>query len=107
MGGTTYLDNVMVSDEVTAVEETYATNTAVYPMPAVSQTTLSFEYEKNSVANLEIYDILGNKVQAMQNIAVVNGSNTIDINTSKLNSGVYMIKLMDSNVILTQKLIVE
>jgi predicted esterase len=107
LGGTTYLDNVRVGEPVTSVEEELATNTALYPIPAISKTTLTFEYTANGFATLELFDILGNKVLTMNNVAVQNGNNSIEINTTSLNSGVYVIKLSDSNLILTQKLIVE
>jgi len=85
-----------------------------YPNPFNPVTTIRYETHHTSDVNLEIYDVLGRKVEELVSGRVVSGSSTppaggyegqVEVvwNASGLPSGVYFIKLTSSNKSLTKK----
>ncbi|MFZ4402114.1 MAG: T9SS type A sorting domain-containing protein [Bacteroidales bacterium] len=67
----------------------------IFSNPVNSNLNLSFSIEIQSLVTIEMYDILGKKVYS--NAEKFNkGLNKMDINTNKLNNGIYFIKLSDT-----------
>jgi len=76
---------------------------SVYPNPARQNVTISWKNFTETEANLMITDIAG-KVVTRDVVKLNSGSTATDI--SKLQSGIYFIKMKTANVEYTQKLIV-
>jgi hypothetical protein len=78
----------------------------MYPNPAQNDITIAFN---NSLAGdkitVEIYDLLGQRVSnaSFQN----SGSFEQRIDTSNLNSGIYLVRVGDGNVYSTGKLVID
>lgn len=94
-----FFNVVFIHDQLTntlATNELNRTEIKIYPNP--SSTILNINFEEN--ANLQIVDMLGKTVFETQlNI----GNNTI--NSSFLNTGIYLIKIQNENKSFVQKLI--
>ncbi len=73
---------------------------ALYPNP-ISNGKLFMSSNSNVNKQLEIYSMMGKRVYSQN----VNGHETIDI--SKLNSGIYMIRVEEEDKIATRKLIIK
>ncbi len=83
-------------DEITSVDYELESNNLIYPNP-----TNSFIYVNRSEinSNIEIYDMLGNKMDFIQN------QNKLDVSNFK--SGIYLIKFESENNTNYQKFVVE
>lgn len=75
----------------------------VYPNPAKDMAKLNFSLEKASNLNIAVYDQLGQLVQTIAKGNFNAGTNTIEINTIALNSGIYSIRIDAENGTLTQR----
>jgi len=74
----------------------------IFPNPVTNgRIYISTDQNSNS-REIEIYDMLGKKVYS-----TVLYNNNKEINVSHLNSGVYMIKIIENNSSATRKLIVK
>ncbi len=71
----------------------------LYPNP-VSNGKLNITTQKNFTKNIAIFDVLGKKVLS----AALFGK---ELNISKLNPGVYVIKIEENEVSVTRKLVVR
>lgn len=71
----------------------------MYPNPLTGN-TLNFSTTANADMNVQIFDILGKEIL---NTKVVNNS----VNTSKLNAGVYIVKITEEGKTATRKLVVR
>ena len=82
---------------------------SVYPNPASDITYISFSLinpSETGTANLYLYDADGKILRSWNNgISAI--TNTIDLNTKELPSGVYFVKLQAGNRVVTQKIVVS
>ena len=78
----------------------------VFPNPAVSNTTVGINLTKESTVSLKFMDMAG-KIIATLNCGSLNGSSTVELNTSNLKAGVYLIELTVNNEVMVKRLIVE
>jgi len=76
----------------------------VYPNPAKDMAKLNFSLEKASKLTIAVYDQLGQLVQTVSNNQFNAGFNTIEINTTTLNTGIYSIRIDAENATLTQRI---
>lgn len=88
-------------DEVT---NTFGMN--VYPNPANSIATVSFELANEADVVLNVTDLSG-KVVYNNAMGTVNGAQKVTVNTDSLTSGVYMVNINVNGTVSTQKLIVR
>ena len=98
---------IRLSDEPLSVSEIENTiGMAVYPNPANTSTTISFNLsnEQNTVVN--VTDLTGKQVYS-QNLGSVNGAQKVSIDTENLTSGVYMVNVIVDGAVSTQKLVVR
>lgn len=70
---------------------TYNFVSGIYPNPANSSTTLMFYSKESRSISLELFDVLGNLV-SKRNYQIISGENTIEIDLSDINSGIYFLK---------------
>jgi len=63
-----------------------------YPNPSHGQFNVSFNCEKEQSCMLSLYDISGRTVLE-KNIAAVEGKNLVELNSSSLSSGMYLMRL--------------
>lgn len=78
----------------------------VYPNPANSNATVSFELNNEADVVLTVTDLSG-KVVYNNAMGTVNGAQKVNVNTDSLTSGVYMVNINVNGTVSTQKLIVR
>ena len=89
---------------VNEVENTYALS--VYPNPANTNATVSFSLNKEAAVSINVTDLSG-KVVYMNTLGTVNGTQSVNVTTDALKSGVYMVNVTVDGNVSTQKLIVR
>ena len=78
----------------------------IAPNPTTNATTISINLTKDSDVNLRVLDMSGKEITA-RNYGKINGSSTIDMNTSKFEAGVYLVELTINNQKMTKRLIIK
>ena len=76
-----------------------------YPNPFNPSTTIGYSIAQRGFVELNVYDILGQKVVTLVNMEQLKGSYKIDFNASNLTSGVYFYRLQSNDFTETKKLI--
>ena len=74
-----------------------------YPNPFNPETTLSFELPEASVVTLEVYDVLGRRVQTLVNEPFAAGTHAVTLNATSLSSGLYMVRMQAGRFVATQQ----
>jgi len=79
---------------------------AVYPNPATINgiATLEFNLKSSSKVSVEIYNLMGQLVKTVANKNFDSGVNTLDMNLSGMNAGVYFVDVNVNGVSQTKKL---
>lgn len=78
----------------------------IYPNPTSTTATIAVNLKKESTVALKVTDMSG-KVIASSNYGSLNGSSTVELNTSALVAGVYIVELTVNNEKMVKRLIVE
>ncbi|MCX6182491.1 MAG: S8 family peptidase [Bacteroidetes bacterium] len=92
-------DTVSVTiDNVTSISELSGLEMNVFPNPASSQTTISFKGDLKGTVSFVLYDITGKMVQNNRNVTAVNGSASILLDVSHLDSGLYLLQMNNNGI---------
>jgi len=75
-----------------------------YPNPFNPTTRITFNLPKNSVVNLSVYNLLGQKVATIVNQELTAGVHAYNFDGSRLSSGAYYYKLDTDQLSLTKKM---
>lgn len=78
----------------------------IYPNPATSNTTISLNLENEAQVEMKLIDISG-KVMATKNYGSLNGTWSVNLNTSTFSAGIYLVELIIDGTKVTKRLIVE
>ncbi|MCE2713619.1 MAG: T9SS type A sorting domain-containing protein [Cryomorphaceae bacterium] len=89
---------------VNEVENTYALS--VYPNPANTNATVSFSLNNEAAVSINVTDLSG-KVVYMNTLGTVNGTQSVNVTTDALKSGVYMVNVTVDGNVSTQKLVIR
>ncbi len=76
-----------------------------YPNPFNPATSFEFSVPQKSFVNLEIFDVLGRKIETLINGELKPGTYKTEWNASKYPSGVYFYRLVAGNISETKKMI--
>ncbi len=76
-----------------------------YPNPFNPSTSISFELQNSEFIELEVFNMLGQKVATLINGYKSAGSHSITFNASNLSSGIYMYRLHSANATQTRKML--
>jgi len=76
-----------------------------YPNPFNNSTTIEFSLPYNSIVDLSIYNILGQKISSLVNEELLTGNYTYNFNASNLSSGIYYYRLTSQENVQTKKMI--
>jgi PKD repeat protein len=79
----------------------------VYPNPVTDFATISVNLEIATKVIVTIFDITGKAVMNLYNAQMNAGQNSLEIDASKLNAGIYFVSLKSSNSNKTLKLVVS
>lgn len=83
-------------DKQVGIKEINLNNFVVSPVPATDVLNISFDFDANENATIQLVNVIG-KVVAAQNINLVNGTNKNTINVTNLNAGFYVLQIRTSN----------
>jgi PKD repeat protein len=82
------------------------TDVKLYPNPTSANTTLEFENQSANEATITIINQLGQIISA-QNLSLVQGSNSLELNTIELSNGLYTVILETENNRVNRRLIIQ
>ena len=80
---------------------------SVSPNPANDFTNFNITLRGNKDVNIELFDITGKLVDNVINGYFTKGLNTINYNSSDLNSGIYLYKVTTGDQVNSGKLIIK
>lgn len=107
-GSNLAVDNIKVVEGTTGINE-YTLNSlkaTVYPNPATDKVFVNFNLTGNAKVNIRIMDVTGREVMNLKENAF-NGSNSLIVDVSGLNKGMYVMHTATSNKSNVTKLIVR
>ncbi len=81
--------------------------TNLFPNPSNGNSTLQFYLPKSSNIEIVIYDILGNKIEVVENEHCSAGKYLFDLNVSDYISGIYTISITTDYSKSIEKLIIN
>lgn len=78
-----------------------------FPNPFSNNSTIIFSLPKPAHTNLSVYDITGKQVAVLVNGTLQAGNHKANFNAGRLPSGVYTLKLIYNDKVITRKLLKE
>jgi PKD repeat protein len=78
-----------------------------YPNPFSDNTTVSYSIKKDASIELNILDLLGNKVASLENENKQAGNYSVNWNSEGVAQGMYLLQLKVNNAVSTKKLIIN
>lgn len=96
---------VSVEDETITAKDFYLNQN--FPNPFNPATRINYGVAKAGNVEISVYNILGNKVSSLVNEFKLAGNYSVDLNASKLSSGVYFYKIVANGFVQTKKMILE
>jgi len=79
----------------------------LYPNPTTSEATIQFNLPQSSHVSVKVYDINGREMQTLLNAALEQGDHSLQLNTSAFAKGVYLVRMINDESIVNEKLIVQ
>ncbi|MBK7107247.1 MAG: T9SS type A sorting domain-containing protein [Ignavibacteriae bacterium] len=76
-----------------------------YPNPFNPSTKIRFSLPQRSVVSLEIFNVIGEKIDELINSTLNTGFHEVDFHSSNLSSGIYFYKIKSGNFVQTMKMI--
>lgn len=76
-----------------------------YPNPFNPSTSIKFSLAKSGMANLSVYNMLGQKVATLINGNLAAGEHNISFSADNLSSGIYIYQLTSGNGVISKKMI--
>lgn len=104
--GTIMMEN---DESVTGINNPTTANNRVisYPNPAADQANIRVNLDQTREGSIVLYDLTGQEVMNTGNKIYQEGNNTVRINTSRLNNGIYHYNFLADDLKLTGKLVVS
>ena len=78
----------------------------IYPNPADNTTSFTFSLKNDAAIGFQVLDISGKIIFSDLNKKYSLGENTVNINTSNFDNGIYFIQIYEGSKAVTKKLIV-
>ena len=76
-----------------------------YPNPFNPVTTINYQVAKTGQVSIEVFDLLGRKVQTLVDDVLAAGSYEVTFNASNLSSGMYVYRLKAGDIVKTQQMV--
>ena len=83
----------------------YTSIQSVFPNPFNPSTEINYILEKTSDVKISIYNINGRLIVNLVNAMQLEGSHTIQWIPDNLSSGIYLLKMVADNYVVTKKLV--
>ncbi len=94
-----YLDNVSSSEDLPAIQK----DVKLYPNPFDQNITLDIELKQSEEIQVNIYNLSGKRTR-QQVLPLGSGLNNVEINTHSLPNGIYLLEIITSEGISTNKI---
>lgn len=78
--------------------------TLVYPNPAQDMLNMDISVLQSTKANISVVDLLGREVIRLGDVNLQNGKNTLNIDTSELQNGAYVIRIVSDDGITSKRI---
>ncbi|MBI3519426.1 MAG: T9SS type A sorting domain-containing protein [Bacteroidetes bacterium] len=88
---------VNITTGLNSISKGNLTLLAAFPNPAANEISINFGLSQSSKVEVEIYDVTGKIVNTIKLENLEAGNHTTKVNTSSLNSGVYMYSVKSDN----------
>ncbi|WP_162056303.1 T9SS type A sorting domain-containing protein, partial [Pontibacter pamirensis] len=82
------------------------TQSFTYPNPFSESTTISYAVEQDGFVTVEVFDILGKKVNTIVSESKAAGSHTVQFNGSNLPSGTYLYRINTGGKTYTNRMMI-
>jgi hypothetical protein len=79
----------------------------LYPNPTMSNTTLKIDNPTSEKIHIKVYDIIGKELLSQQADNISRSQNSMEVNTSALNSGIYIVKVWHGEIEQSLKLEIQ
>jgi hypothetical protein len=106
-GDMLYIDNFTVETPSNVGDITFTGNVSIAPNPANHIANINFELTESADVSMRIFDMAGRLVQQEKIGNHINGMFTHSINTSIMNSGLYIVELTVGYALVQKKLVVS
>lgn len=104
-GNSLYLDNIGMYDAITAgVEELLNSNISIYPNPVASTANISIDLKEANVVSVDLHNALGQKVYSKDEGKMSSGAQTVQLDVSELNSGIYFATITIGDLSVTKRI---
>ena len=105
-GDSTIAKTVNVIGNVGVNEVENVNNVTLYPNPTSNITNVSFDLTENTNVAIDLYDMSGRLVKAIPTQYLISGNNSITIETSEVNAGVYFANITTDKFSKTYRLVI-
>ena len=79
----------------------------IYPNPAVTSSTVSFNLKGENTVKMNVYSVLGTLVYSTSSQTMNAGKHTLSLNTANLDNGIYFVNLTVGNQTVVKKVSVN
>lgn len=79
----------------------------IYPNPTNSSSTIAFNLDKAQNVNIEMFNLLGEKVYGQNEGVMGTGNHYVTIDKGSLKSGIYFVRFSTDNGTVTKKLVIQ
>jgi PKD repeat protein len=105
-GDSTIAKTVNVIGNVGVNEIENVNNVSLYPNPTSNITNVSFDLTENTNVAINLYDMSGRLVKAIPTQYLTSGNNSITLETSEVNAGVYFANITTDKFSKTYRLVI-
>jgi len=93
----------------TGVKEEVKSNyiSKVFPNPTSGLTQIDFKLSSTDNVSIELYNLMGQKVETINSSAFAGGDHTVYFNAENINNGVYFIKVSSTDYTSTHKIMIQ
>lgn len=106
-GNNMYIDDINLTNTTGIAENTSINSFSVYPNPVNNSTTISMALAQSENVIVNVYNMLGEVIQTINPGQLSSGLHTISMDASKLNNGVYFVKITAGSSSVSKKVVVE
>jgi len=108
MSNNFYIDDITISGGTIGINEHNGDATwTLAPNPAHNSTRLTINTNGRANVQMKMFDLLGKEVRDLYNGELTKGAFNFDINLSNLETGIYIIRAMVNDQLLTERLFVD
>ncbi|HEY6162771.1 MAG TPA: T9SS type A sorting domain-containing protein [Bacteroidia bacterium] len=106
-GNYLYIDNVNLSSSNGVENISGNVSLGIFPNPMNNNATIDLQLTQSSNVEVNVFDVVGRNMITLPQGTLSAGMHLIDLDASKLPSGVYFVKVKAGNDVVTKKIVVQ